>query len=390
MLQYKPLNKAEEEIRLLRLQPPKPLQVGDRAELRARSSCWQMEHCSIKNPMNLPKLSNLDWASNTETLSPPGHLDWRYPWGDYVALSYTWGDHHNMANVEIDGCQVAVRSNLRNVLQILADKAPIVAGLRIWIDALCINQDDSKERQREVSRMRDIYERARDIVVWLGETADRSDSAMRLIQSLSRSCEDGTAESLGVRLKNDPDLLGTGCWSALGQLMNRPYWNRLWIMQEIAMGSVSTPILCGRECVSWGDVFHAIFTFIVSNDDIVFNLVQNECHHSIEGFRYSGLNRNRIIHFMNQQRALGTKENQHSQFMPLLDLARKALATDPRDKVYGLLGLMGTTLASKVAISYVAATRDVYVSFTRAMVYAGKIPTSQLRRRHKFTCHYRG
>lgn len=149
-------------------------------------------------------------------------------------------------------------------------------GLWVWVDALCINQNDLFERAEEVPRMRTIYKSARTVVIWLGESKDDSDLAMRLIKTLARSCEDGSVLSLGRKLRNDANYLGTGAWRALGQLMNRSYWSRVWILQEIAMGNTESPLLCGQESVTWNEIYQALYTFTTQNEDLVFTLVESE------------------------------------------------------------------------------------------------------------------
>jgi Heterokaryon incompatibility protein (HET) len=91
-----------------------------------------------------------------------GHrrVEGRFPWGDFVALSYTWGDARETKEIFINGRAVRVRPNLEAALRVLREKGPIRAGVKVWIDALCINQADTNERNCLVPRMREIYQRA--------------------------------------------------------------------------------------------------------------------------------------------------------------------------------------------------------------------------------------
>ncbi|KAF1978376.1 heterokaryon incompatibility, partial [Bimuria novae-zelandiae CBS 107.79] len=179
----------------------------------------------------------------------------RFDWGDYVALSYTWGDPKETREIVVNGKSVQVTVNLEAALRALRDKAPVKAGLKLWIDALCINQDDNDEKGVQVKRMADIYRQAFDVVVWLGPEADESWKALKLIEILSDSWEkdqgkwlreylDSDENSLfKLRPPNEPSLIG--CWHALRNLMFRPYWKRVWIIQELVVSRNSSPVLCG-------------------------------------------------------------------------------------------------------------------------------------------------
>ncbi|CAF9934988.1 MAG: hypothetical protein HETSPECPRED_009421 [Heterodermia speciosa] len=139
-------------------------------------------------------------------------------------------------------------------------------------------------------------------------------------------------------------------------------------MQEIALGAGMTSVLCGHEAVTLEQLFAAIFTFDEHNIDIVFPLIDKERKEI--GLPPLGLQRNRIIH-LNEEQAVqsGTIDG---QFICILDLSRKSLATDPKDKVYGLLGLMDPSLAGLIEPDYEAPLSKVYTGFAKAIIVAGE------------------
>lgn len=189
--------------------------------------------------MQTPDLnqSSYEQTSPSESISRPGWDDtspssqespqWRCPWGDYIALSYEWGDSEHTLPIILNGEILQIRANLEDALQVLRTNKPIQAGCKIWVDALSINQQDLRERSREVTRMHRIYKGSRAVIVWLGITADESHKAMHLIRTLSDSCAMGQDRELGQLLRHQPDLLGYGSWRALSRLIDRPYWSRL-------------------------------------------------------------------------------------------------------------------------------------------------------------------
>lgn len=292
----------------------------------------------------------------------------RFEWGDYVALSYTWGNPADRKDICVDGEIVKVQSNLEAALRALRDKEPMRSGYKVWVDALCINQGDINERSREVRRMRLIYKIAADVVIWLGSENDESDKAMNLIHILSHSCEDGTDKALGAKLREDPGYLQPGAWLALSCLLERQYWSRMWIIQELCLGGANAPILCGQKSVTWREFFTAIYSFGKHNVDVIFRCIDHE--RATVGKRPFGLNRNKIIHInMEHQKQTGAGK---PQFMCLLDLARKSDASDMKDKVYGILGLMPSPVIPLVGLDYSRSVEEVYTEFARNYIVGSK------------------
>ncbi|KAG9195848.1 hypothetical protein G6011_00969 [Alternaria panax] len=293
-----------------------------------------------------------------------GSVSGRFEWGDYVALSYTWGDPAEKKGIIVNGEKVEVQANLEAALRALQQKKPTRSGYKVWVDALCINQGDFGERSREVRRMRLIYKIAADVVIWLGSEAEDSDKAMSLICILSRSCDDGTDKALGAKLRRDPGYLEPGAWLALSCLLERQYWNRMWIIQELCLGGANAPILCGQKSVTWKQFFTAIYPFGQHNTDVVFNCIDRE--RAVVDKKPFGLNRNRIIHIDKEhERQTGTGI---PQYMCLLDIARKSDASDLKDKVYGILGLMPGSVTSLIDLDYSLSVEEVYTEFARSYI----------------------
>ncbi len=107
----------------------------------------------------------------------------------YEALSYVWGSPKKPQVLFIDDDYIRITENLHAALQRLRD--PSLPRI-IWIDAVCINQDDPGERAHQVKSMAKIYAKASRVVVWLeeattgGEQADEeatsnSDRALELL-----------------------------------------------------------------------------------------------------------------------------------------------------------------------------------------------------------------
>jgi hypothetical protein len=91
---------------------------------------------------------------------------------DYEALSYVWGEQNPDVDVVCEGEKLALTNNCRTALQRLQYNS---RGRMLWVDAICIDQGSISERNHQVRLMREIYSRARQVLIWLGHgTADSS------------------------------------------------------------------------------------------------------------------------------------------------------------------------------------------------------------------------
>ncbi|CAI0651342.1 unnamed protein product [Colletotrichum noveboracense] len=99
----------------------------------------------------------------------------------YEALSYVWGSSHLTHQIEVNGKELQVTVNLYIALYHLR---LLDADRVLWVDAVCIDQNNHKERDHQVQQMGDIYRQARQVVVWLGEATKQSDAFMGLLQTL--------------------------------------------------------------------------------------------------------------------------------------------------------------------------------------------------------------
>ena len=170
----------------------------------------------------------------------------------YEALSYHWGSGEASSKIKIytDGFPKAfrVRPNLHAALKQLRlpDKSR-----RLWIDAICINQDDSDEKNAQVSLMADVYSRAESVCVWLGEASTDSDLALNFI---SRVVNLDDFDRLVADRRTPQE------WAALSSLMRRAWFSRRWVVQEIALAARAT-LYCGDAYVDWAEFADAVSLF---------------------------------------------------------------------------------------------------------------------------------
>jgi hypothetical protein len=165
----------------------------------------------------------------------------------YEALSYMWGPPEESQLIYVNEVPVRIRANLHSALRHL--QLPSEPRC-LWVDALCINQDDVEERNHQVAQMGRIYSLARLVVAWVGDSDRLSDSAMSLFSTWNPPSFDVWNPYLDDRLT----LHGL---TAVKSFCYRAYWERLWIIQEIVLAT-NIVVQCGHHQTSWNDFRRAI------------------------------------------------------------------------------------------------------------------------------------
>jgi hypothetical protein len=165
----------------------------------------------------------------------------------FIALSYAWGKIDRTHTIHVRGYSIAVTRNLHQALICLRHPQDSVI---IWVDAICIDQSNLKERNHQVKQMPNIYRAAQEVVAWLGEGTDLSDAAMEIL-TLS-------TEELQKRLRRGQLVART----VLDELFSRDYWGRVWVVQELASSRHACTLRCGDKSVTL-DQFRLILRSIL-------------------------------------------------------------------------------------------------------------------------------
>ncbi|KAF2704190.1 HET-domain-containing protein, partial [Pleomassaria siparia CBS 279.74] len=172
----------------------------------------------------------------------------------YEAVSWCWGKESDDQVLRVhDGDHVRefrVSPNLRNALWALR-KSNVVRYL--WMDAICINQKNTEERNEQVPRMDKIYGMADNVCIWLGDADEDSNLAMSFIPKVLELWDFDTLIENKEMSKN---------WAALITLMKRPWFSRRWVVQEIALSPSAGTIYCGKKHASWQDFADAVSLFV--------------------------------------------------------------------------------------------------------------------------------
>ncbi|KAI0885970.1 heterokaryon incompatibility protein-domain-containing protein [Annulohypoxylon maeteangense] len=173
----------------------------------------------------------------------------------YEALSYVWGDRQNKKFIQLDGQAFEVTDNLWLAMRRL--RQPSTPRV-LWIDALCINQDDNVEKSHQVGMMGDIYRSCTNCVIWLGESTEkpkadvRSTTAVRAIELLGLLSSDKHLPDLPCfkAVKGQRTAIVKkyeAHFEALGQLLDLPWWRRIWVIQELVLPSKVTFLYASEQ-----------------------------------------------------------------------------------------------------------------------------------------------
>lgn len=190
--------------------------------------------------------------------------------GSYEALSYCWGKaprrkiYVNPASAAStrEGRYLLVPASLVAFLYRTRAHPRFKDRARVlWVDSVCINQEDNHEKDNQVLHMRDIYMRAEHTDIWLGEEADRSPEALKYIYTLSRKLIYHFAEKEKRALSPESEQekatlakvnvsIGDPALEAMFALLERPYFERVWIVQE-AVVSPTAHVIVGDNSQTW-------------------------------------------------------------------------------------------------------------------------------------------
>ncbi|KAN0113319.1 HET domain containing protein [Hyaloscypha variabilis] len=274
----------------------------------------------------------------------------------YHALSYTWRDsaeRPKLGYILLDGYPFKITPNLENaIFQLRSDSVQI-----FWIDALCINQKNNPERSHQVGKMRTIYERAENVVIWLGSSSGSVSHAFSFLEAIyeSRSSNNLVADTLR-------DKTNTKSLEAIIKLYRRPYWDRIWVVQEVISAKKAT-VMCGKYRIDWLK-FQTVQKYLWSHHKR--DLVRLEYEEpTLSGLSIGPKGGNT----MELPQPLSSSD---PDINALLTTFWPKKASDPRDKIYALVGLSSARNDSRFVIDYSASVRRVYINLVKYILVSCK------------------
>ena len=288
---------------------------------------------------------------------------------DFTALSYVWGDLTDTRTILLHNVPFRVTKNLHAALRSIRSNT---SDKRLWVDALCINQQDLAERSRQVSLMQLIYGQAKHTIVWFGPENELSKRAVQLITEMVNTLEPkdnpwikemikakfAVEYSAAVHpLTHLVDRLEA--WEALGYLVNLPWWTRVWVAQEIKL-SKNPILLWGENTLRWivcRDAMRMTSRWLsMTAHDEKTQEVRNKLQLN------QGIMKVTAVLLLCQPHL--DKEDKR-ELLYLMNSFWHNEATDPRDKVYALLGLATDNHSESIVPNYESPVGLVYAESVR-------------------------
>jgi len=287
----------------------------------------------------------------------------------YTALSYVWGQGGRTHKATVGGMEFEITESLDTAIRYLRHST---AKVTLWIDQICINQEDNTEKTEQVALMGKIYGLAEKVLVWLGPAADDSDQLMELWKDIGQKARDlgmeryWTREAIGqLRPISRDEVLGQNdAMSTFRELIirsvprfrallkpmvewnNRPWFRRVWVVQEFALPKKAPVYVCGRKMVDSDLVYLGVCVFRLSGsqlskDEPLNSASRADVQNLMNKLYTSPISTFTVIRKQRQAFEAGRCGAGDS----ILDLLRKMYvenemdATDERDRIFALIYL---------------------------------------------------
>lgn len=320
----------------------------------------------------------------------------------YTALSYVWGDERNRRPVLVDGSEMDVTKNLEEALRHLQPEGKSVL---VWADAVCINQGDNVEKSHQIQLMRNIYETASVVLIWLGPGDIESDGVMDFLDDFG-----GQALEIGISSLENPDvqnILGSDTkphlraikeglekmiqrsgfeipWLGLNSFFSRPWFSRVWILQEVSVPQEGAAVFArGQKRLSFQrftasllflDFFrmHSNFTKRVTRE-------HGPQASKFFGDMARGYNRVQVGRVIASRRKYQREGNRaRESLFALMNRLHvvythmdKIGTTNPRDRIYALLGMAEEELGLSIEPDYSKSVCEVFTNAAEAFLNCG-------------------
>lgn len=272
----------------------------------------------------------------------------------YEALSYVWGDPEPVTSISIQGIEVRITPNLAAALQHL--RRPHTTRV-LWVDALCIDQNSTEEKDTQVPFMLEIYKHADNVIAWLGSDGDDIQVAISWIEyyllgePTSRSVCWSETEAKALHSKEaeqDKAMAVLRTFRGCLKVFTNPYWNRMWTFQEFIANDRIPLCVAGFTSFSLSDLL-SIQTKQTLSGESPLDLAK-------EALRLVGsaINRKELQQLVNPITVLNLSqllnvaregysnyfENKETLLYEMIQWTCGRQSTDSKDRIYALYGLI--------------------------------------------------
>lgn len=354
---YQPLDPSKQQIRLLRVEP----EPGDGNQAAA---------CELHTFDFVP-------ATRGGSQEMPTFAALSYTWKS-ASYPHPWGSRKNRNSATLNGQPIRVNQNLYEFLRSIAEE---LQHMWLWIDQLCIDQNNDTERSNQVSIMADIYSYADEVIIWLGPLDERTVHAPLVLEFIKWAGSDQRTRDIEEQerilsrsgfhrvRRHNADLLSNSykhnvkdIKKARNFMADLPYWKRMWIVQEVVLAK-KLRIRWGSYWVSWENMTAAQL------DDDFYDQQRTlpKVSRLPPEVRYLG----RLRRAFHQE----PKVNKLRLWVVISNLYYRD-CSNPRDCVYGVLGIMSKygsdAYPRAMEIDYNKPVQEVFLDAVRAMVLTSR------------------
>lgn len=289
----------------------------------------------------------------------------------YFALSYAWGDVSDQREILMgrEEITMSVPASLQVALRALRDPRRSVL---LWADAISINQQNSSEKAEQVQLMTRIYKKAESVAIWLGPRSADSDLGMELIEKVS----DGADFPQEITKRTSAPFSEKN-FAAVVALFDRDYWHRLWVVQEV-FNAKTIEVHCGPTMLPW-EAFQTASAVFRNHRRVLERSFHPRYSNNFYKARSGAYSKVLIHEGPGSLDGIGTRAKfrdgdsspDHVVFRDLLEVlrhCRRKLSSEPKDKVYGILGVLSQRIRSKIKVDYNIPVKDVYIHIFRTVV----------------------
>jgi len=259
----------------------------------------------------------------------------------YIAISYCWDPTSARRSMFVDMKSLAISATVLEVInQVGALRLATNSSELLWIDQICINQDDPSEKLDQVYRMDAIYSRAKNVYIWLGPTANQSDVAVTQIQRMI-----GEVAVLAVAAKASRSAVPEEYTTAInanhghmyGHFFKRPWFQRLWTVQE-ALLARKLVVVCGYLDVDFNTLSELANLILASS---TLSLIKLPCESSQDCISRAlvGVDFLQKIRQVPTSTAGSLRGLDMGNFEALVAHSRMRQVTMPPDRVHALMGV---------------------------------------------------
>lgn len=339
--------------------------VGDRNRNLQEKDAYRYKVLG-EGEIRLLKLKRAWIMADVECELVPIKLDADIP--VYTAVSYAWGpDPSRPRSIVVDGKRLNVTESAFEVVMAMAPES----GERfVWVDFICINQEDVYERASQVKLMGAIYSRAEEVKVVLNTVTpvdlDDSDLVVHHLRKTNAQVAYGvwSLEKQVEQFKKAGKKNILPGWAAVSRMFNREYWNRAWVVQEIAMAQ-KLVVLYGDNELSWSDLSNFSGSFRNPDNGTTLDLL---------GVLFEGLSIP-LAHVMKVNTITEIRDMYLNGGLTIYDIFSSGIqfnATDPRDNIYAFLGLAGASTPLQIEPNYQIHPQELFLSATITFLYTEK------------------